>query len=94
MCILEIFTWLLSSVFPFIIISPFPPRKGYLETKEQLIGKIENLSISPALLFSELPTDGSHYISRHDDFIERPNLGFLSYLTNADQGRKYQPQSE
>ena len=93
MCILEIRTLLFWSMFPFPIISHFSSRKGYLETKEKLIGKRKNLS-SSALLFSTLPIDGSQYISCHDDFIERASLGFLSCLTNANQGRKLHPQSE
>ena len=60
----------------------FSPRSaGSLRPQLEL-----NLSISPALLFSKLPTDDSHYISCHDDFIERSDS--LSKLFNKFISRK------
>lgn len=58
----------------------------FFGTKEQLIRKRRTLSISPALLFSKLPTDDSHYISCHDDFTERSNN--VSKLFNKFTSRK------
>lgn len=59
MCILEIFTLWLFSVFPFPLISPFPPSKGYLETKAQSIDK----RISLSLLYYYSPIASLWYIS-------------------------------